>query len=40
MVQRVNKKAFFDYTIEKTRECGIVLFGHEVKSIKNNTFSA
>ncbi|MCS6982942.1 MAG: SsrA-binding protein [Candidatus Absconditabacterales bacterium] len=40
MIQRINKKALFDYSIEKTRECGIVLFGHEVKSMKQNNFSA
>lgn len=31
-----NKKAFFEYTILDTIEVGIVLFGNEVKSIKNN----
>lgn len=30
----VNKKVFFDYEILETFEAGIVLFGHEVKSIK------
>jgi len=29
-----NKKAFFDYEILKTREAGIELFGHEVKSLR------
>lgn len=29
-----NKKAYFDYNILETYEAGIVLFGHEVKSIR------
>jgi len=29
-----NKKAFFDYEILETREAGIELFGHEVKSLR------
>lgn len=29
-----NKRAFFDYNISDTFEAGIVLYGHEVKSIK------
>jgi SsrA-binding protein len=29
-----NKRANFDYDISETYEAGIVLFGHEVKSIK------
>ncbi len=31
-----NKKALFNYEIQDTIEAGIELFGHEVKSIKNN----
>jgi SsrA-binding protein len=31
-----NKKAYFEYAISETLEVGIVLFGNEVKSIKNN----
>lgn len=30
-----NKRAFFDYAIEDRWEAGIVLFGPEVKSVKN-----
>ena len=29
-----NKKAFHDYFVEEKYECGIVLFGTEVKSIR------
>ena len=29
-----NKKAYFDYEIIKSYECGIELQGHEVKSIR------
>jgi len=29
-----NRKAYYDYFIEDTLECGIVLFGNEVKSIR------
>ena len=29
-----NKKAYFDYHIESTYEAGIVLLGHEVKSVR------
>jgi SsrA-binding protein len=35
----VNRKARFNYYIEETIECGIVLVGTEVKSIKDNRFS-
>lgn len=31
-----NKKAYYDYFIEQTYECGIVLKGYEVKSIRKN----
>jgi len=29
-----NKKAFFDYSVESSIECGVVLQGTEVKSVK------
>jgi SsrA-binding protein len=35
----VNRKARFNYYIEESLECGIVLVGTEVKSIKDNRFS-
>ncbi len=31
-----HKKAHFDYEVLKTYEAGIVLFGHEVKSVRAN----
>lgn len=34
-----NKKAFYSYSIEDTFEAGLVLSGHEVKSIKNGQAS-
>ncbi|TFG61593.1 MAG: SsrA-binding protein SmpB [Spirochaetales bacterium] len=34
-----NKRAFFEYTIDETLECGIELLGTEVKSIKIGKFS-
>jgi len=34
-----NKKARFDYFIEDTYKCGIVLEGTEVKSVKNGNIS-
>jgi SsrA-binding protein len=34
-----NRRASFDYSIEETIECGIVLLGTEVKSIKNGQVS-
>lgn len=34
-----NKEAFFNYTIEHELEAGIVLAGHEVKSVKSGTMS-
>src|SRR3989338_8358691 len=34
-----NKKAFFNYSIEDTIEAGIVLAGHEVKSIREGQVS-
>lgn len=34
-----NRKARFDYFIEETYECGIVLEGTEVKSVKNGSIS-
>jgi len=38
-VLAVNKKARFNYSIEETFECGLVLVGTEVKSIKEGRFS-
>jgi SsrA-binding protein len=35
----VNKKARFNFTIDESFECGIVLVGTEVKSIKDGRFS-
>lgn len=35
----VNKRANFDYEILETYEAGIVLFGHEVKSVKTGHIS-
>jgi SsrA-binding protein len=34
-----NKRAKFDYNISETFEAGLVLFGHEVKSIKTGHIS-
>lgn len=34
-----NKRAHFDYEIDETYEAGMVLFGHEVKSIKSSHIS-
>lgn len=33
-VEIKNKKAYYDYFVEETLECGIVLHGNEVKSIR------
>ncbi len=38
LLQR-NKKAFFNYVILETLECGISLLGSEVKSLRKNAFS-
>lgn len=38
-VLAINKRANFDYEIISTYEAGLVLFGHEVKSIKNGSMS-
>jgi SsrA-binding protein len=38
-VLSVNKKARFNYTIDESFECGLVLKGTEVKSIKDGRFS-
>jgi SsrA-binding protein len=38
-VLAVNKRAHFDYEILGTYEAGVVLFGHEVKSIKTGHVS-
>ena len=35
----VNRKAFFEYFIEEKLECGIVLVGSEVKSLRLNHLS-
>lgn len=35
----INKRANFDYTIRETYEAGLVLAGHEVKSIKTGHVS-
>ena len=34
-----NKKARYDYSVDDTYECGIVLEGTEVKSFKNGNIS-
>ncbi|MGP1414865.1 MAG: SsrA-binding protein SmpB [Treponema sp.] len=34
-----NKKAFFDYSVESSIECGVVLQGTEVKSVKEGKMS-
>ena len=38
-VLAVNKRANYDYQITDKYEAGIVLFGHEVKSLKNKNVS-
>ncbi|PIT95201.1 SsrA-binding protein [Candidatus Falkowbacteria bacterium CG_4_9_14_3_um_filter_38_19] len=38
-VLAVNKRANFDYEILETFEAGIVLYGHEVKAVKNGQIS-
>jgi SsrA-binding protein len=38
-VLAVNKKARFNFSIDESFECGIVLVGTEVKSIKDGRFS-
>ena len=35
MIEIKNKKAYYDYFIEEEIECGIVLKGTEIKSIRN-----
>jgi SsrA-binding protein len=35
----VNRKARFDYTVDETYECGIELFGTEVKSVRDGRIS-
>ncbi|HOB25683.1 MAG TPA: SsrA-binding protein SmpB [Bacilli bacterium] len=37
MIELKNKKAYFDYFIIKEVECGIVLTGTEIKSIRNGS---
>lgn len=39
MVEVNNRKAYFDYYVEKEIECGIVLTGTEIKSIRNGSVS-
>jgi len=38
-VVALNRRARFDYTVDETFECGIVLLGTEVKSIKDGRVS-
>ncbi len=38
-VLQKNKKAFFNYEVVESLECGVVLEGTEVKSIRNGKFS-
>jgi SsrA-binding protein len=38
-VLAVNRKARFNYSVEETLECGVVLQGTEVKSMKGGQFS-
>jgi SsrA-binding protein len=35
----VNRKARFDYTVDETYECGVELFGTEVKSVRDGRIS-
>lgn len=37
MIEIKNKKAYFDYFVEKEIECGIVLTGTEIKSIRRGS---
>ena len=37
MIEIKNKKAYFDYFVEKEIECGIVLTGTEIKSIRKGS---
>ena len=37
MIEIKNRKAYFDYFIESEYECGIVLTGTEIKSIRNGS---
>lgn len=37
MIEIKNKKAYFDYFIEEEYECGIVLTGTEIKSIRKGS---
>lgn len=39
MIEINNRKAYFDYFVEKEIECGIVLTGTEIKSIRNGSVS-
>lgn len=37
MMEIKNRKAYFDYFIEREIECGIVLYGTEIKSIRKGS---
>ena len=37
MIEIKNKKAFFDYFVEEEIECGVVLTGTEIKSIRKGS---
>ena len=37
MIEIKNKAAYFNYFVEKEIECGIVLNGSEIKSIRNGS---
>ena len=39
MLEVKNRKAYFDYYVEKEIECGIVLTGTEIKSIRKGSVS-
>ena len=39
MSEICNRKAYYDYFIERTLECGIALRGNEVKSIRDGSAS-
>lgn len=39
MIEINNRKAYFDYFVEKEIECGIVLTGTEIKSIRKGSVS-
>ena len=37
MIEIKNKKAYFDYFVEQEIECGVVLTGTEIKSIRKGS---